>query len=80
MALPLDEPVPCHNDLLAGNLIAAAPSRAARCSSTGSTPGWATGCFDLGNLAVNNDFDDGAEERLLTAYFGEPPTTAGAPR
>jgi thiamine kinase-like enzyme len=29
--------------------------------------------FDLGNLAVNNDFDAGAEERLLTAYFGEPP-------
>ena len=30
--------------------------------------------FDLGNLAVNNEFDDDAQERLLEAYFGEPPT------
>src|SRR5207302_5454366 len=30
--------------------------------------------FDLGNLAVNNDFDDGAEERLLTAYQGQAPS------
>ena len=29
--------------------------------------------FDLGNLAVNNDFDDDAEERLLTAYYEQPP-------
>ena len=28
--------------------------------------------FDLGNLAVNNEFDEDAEERLLEAYFGEP--------
>jgi thiamine kinase-like enzyme len=30
--------------------------------------------FDLGNLAVNNEFDDGAEERLLAAYFRLAPT------
>jgi thiamine kinase-like enzyme len=30
--------------------------------------------FDLGNLAVNNEFDDAAEVRLLSAYFDEPPT------
>ena len=30
--------------------------------------------FDLGNLAVNNEFDEAADERLLTAYFGAPPT------
>ena len=30
--------------------------------------------FDLGNLAVNCEFDDAAEVRLLTAYFGEPPS------
>ena len=30
--------------------------------------------FDLGNLAVNNEFDAAAEDRLLAAYFGEPPT------
>ena len=31
-------------------------------------------CFDLGNLSVNNDFDDATDERLLTAYAGQPPT------
>jgi hypothetical protein len=30
--------------------------------------------FDLGNLAVNNDFDEDAEARLLEAYFGQPPS------
>ena len=29
--------------------------------------------FDLGNLAVNNGFDDAAEERLLAAYFDDSP-------
>ena len=28
---------------------------------------------DLGNLAVNNHFDDDQETALLEAYFGEPP-------
>jgi thiamine kinase-like enzyme len=27
--------------------------------------------FDLGNLAVNNDFDDAQEMALLEAYFGD---------
>ena len=30
--------------------------------------------FDLGNFAVNNEFDDGREDRLLEAYFGEAAT------
>jgi thiamine kinase-like enzyme len=30
--------------------------------------------FDLGNLAVNNEFGEEDEDRLLEAYFGEPPT------
>jgi thiamine kinase-like enzyme len=30
--------------------------------------------FDLGNFAVNNELGDADEERLLEAYFGEPPT------
>ncbi len=30
--------------------------------------------FDLGNLAVNCQFDEAAEDRLLTAYFGQAPT------
>ncbi len=30
--------------------------------------------FDLGNLAVNNEFDESDEARLLAAYFGGPPS------
>jgi thiamine kinase-like enzyme len=30
--------------------------------------------FDLANLAVNNAFDEAAQDRLLAAYFDEPPT------
>ena len=37
-------------------------------------------CFDLGNLSVNNDFDEAADERLLRAYYGEPPTDAARAR
>ncbi len=29
--------------------------------------------FDLGNFAVNNELTDEDGERLLSAYFGEPP-------
>ena len=69
-ALPLNEPAPCHNDLLPGNLLA--------------TPGgvllvdWEYAgmghrLFDLANLAVNNAFDDAAEVRLLEAYDDERP-------
>ena len=27
--------------------------------------------FDLGNLSVNNDFDEETDERMLTAYYEE---------
>ena len=72
-ALPLAEPVPCHNDLLPANLL--------------SVPGgvmlvdWEYAgmghpLFDLGNTAVNNEFDDPAEDRLLEAYHGALPSVA----
>ncbi|HEX3801814.1 MAG TPA: phosphotransferase [Solirubrobacteraceae bacterium] len=69
--LPLTEPVPCHDDLLPGNLIEA--------DGTILLVDWEYSglghrYFDLGNLAVNNDFDEQAEVRLLEAYFGEPGT------
>jgi len=62
-----DPPCPCHNDLLAGNLI-----------DDGTTVriiDWEYGgmgdrFFDLGNLAVNNEFDDEHEQTLLAFYFG----------
>ena len=67
--LPLTEPVPCHDDLLAGNLI----------QTDGHVllvdweyAGLGHRYFDLGNLAVNNEFDEAAERQLLEAYFGQP--------
>jgi thiamine kinase-like enzyme len=32
--------------------------------------------FDLGNLSVNNDFDETADEQLLRGYHDRPPTDA----
>jgi thiamine kinase-like enzyme len=63
-----DPPCPCHNDLLAGNFI-----------DDGTTVriiDWEYGgmgdrFFDLGNLAVNNEFADEHERALLALYFGE---------
>jgi thiamine kinase-like enzyme len=74
-ALPLSEERPCHNDLLAGNLI--------RANDDGRTllvdweyAGMGDARFDLGNLSVNNEFDEATDERLLSAYHGEPPSDA----
>jgi Phosphotransferase enzyme family len=67
--LPLSEPVPCHNDLLAGNLIQAGDQLLL---VDWEYAGLGHRYFDLGNLAVNNDFDERAERLLLEAYFGEP--------
>jgi thiamine kinase-like enzyme len=73
--LPLDDPVACHDDLLPGNLLArdAEPGRALLVDW--EYAGMGHRMFDLGNLAVNNDFDERAEELVLEAYFGEPPST-----
>jgi thiamine kinase-like enzyme len=72
-ALPLTQPVACHDDLLPGNLMT---------TDGGATvllvdweyAGMGHPVFDLGNLAVNNEFDEPAEGRLLTAYHGAAPT------
>jgi thiamine kinase-like enzyme len=71
--LPLDDPVPCHNDLLPGNLLAVGEAIAL---VDWEYAGMGNRLFDLGNLAVNNEFDADAERRLLSAYFGEPPDSA----
>lgn len=63
-----DPPCPCHNDLLAANLI-----------DDGATvriidweySGMGDLFFDLGNLAANNEFDTANERDLIEAYFGE---------
>jgi len=72
-AVPLTRAVPCHNDLLASNII--------RARGDGQLlivdweyAGMGHPCFDLGNLSVNNHFDDADDERLLSAYHGRPPS------
>jgi thiamine kinase-like enzyme len=69
-ALPLSDPVPCHDDLLAGNLI---QTPDAILLVDWEYAGIGHRYFDLGNLSVNNGFDEEAEQRLLESYFGEPP-------
>ena len=66
---------PCHNDLLRGNVI--------RASANGRLmivdweyAGMGDPRFDLGNLSVNNAFDEATDERLLRAYYDEPPSQA----
>lgn len=69
ITLPLDEPAPCHNDLLPGNVLSVG-ERAMLVDW--EYAGMGHRMFDLGNFAVNNELDEDAEERLLAAYFGEP--------
>jgi thiamine kinase-like enzyme len=69
--VPLTEPVPCHNDLLPANVL--------RGSDGVMLVDWEYAgmghrMFDLGNLAVNCQFDRVAEIRLLTAYCDHPPS------
>jgi thiamine kinase-like enzyme len=63
-------PVPCHNDLLTANFILDGERvQLIDWEYAGMGDRW----FDLGNFAVNNELGDEHEERLLSAYFGEPP-------
>jgi thiamine kinase-like enzyme len=72
-ALPLTEPVPCHDDLLPGNVLATDAEPGHALLVDWEYAGMGHPYFDLGNLAVNNDFDEPAQDRLLEAYFGQPP-------
>lgn len=67
-------PVPCHNDLLAANFLAA-PGGGVRILDW-EYAGNNDRCFDLGNLAVNNALDDDAQEELLHAYWDGDVTAA----
>ena len=60
---------PCHDDLLAANIIRAADEGRLMIVDW-EYAGMGDPRFDLGNLAVNNDFDEADEERLLSAYYG----------
>ncbi len=86
--LPLRQPRPCHNDLLTSNVIrvrdhGGGGGRDGDGRGLGRMlivdweyAGMGHPCFDLGNLSVNNDFDEDADERLLSAYYGGPPSDA----
>ncbi len=63
---------PCHNDLLCGNLIRARDGRVLIVDWEYAAMGDPR--FDLGNLAAGGELDEDAEERLLLAYYGEPPS------
>jgi thiamine kinase-like enzyme len=63
--------VPCHNDLLAGNLIVTDEDRLMIVDW--EYAGRGDGLFDLGNAVVNNELDAAAAQRLLTGYDGTPP-------
>ncbi len=70
--LPLQRPVPCHDDLLPANLVALVPGGEIVLVDW-EYAGMGHPVFDLGNLAVNNEFDAPAEDRLLQAYYDETP-------
>ena len=76
---PLTQARPCHNDLLAGNLISP-DDGGAMLIVDWEYAGMGHPCFDLGNLSVNNDFDEDTDERLLSAYDGRAPARARARR
>ena len=68
------EPVLCHNDLLAGNLLVDGDDlRIVDWEYAGMGDRW----FDLGNVAVNNGLGAAEEERLLAAYLGVRSPTDG---
>ena len=65
-ALPAVIERPCHNDLLPGNFLDGGQRL---WLADYEYAGMGDPFFDLGNLSVNNGFDDPAEERLLDLYF-----------
>jgi thiamine kinase-like enzyme len=71
-AMPLRRPAPCHDDLLPANLLALVPGGAIVLVDW-EYAGMGHPLFDLGNLAVNNEFDAPAEDRVLAAYYDEAP-------
>jgi thiamine kinase-like enzyme len=70
--LPLADPAPCHNDLLPGNILAAEADPGHALLVDWEYAGMGHPYFDLANLAVNNAFDEAAQDRLLEAYFDQP--------
>ena len=66
--------MPCHNDLLPANLIH--DGEAMRIVDW-EYAGMGNRYFDLGNLSVNNRFNEAGDEWLLECYWGEPARAGG---
>jgi aminoglycoside phosphotransferase (APT) family kinase protein len=75
-ALPAEPEVPCHDDLLGANLLVPAAAPETVLLVDWEYAGMGHRLFDLGNLSVNNEFAPEDDERLLAAYFAEPPSPA----
>jgi aminoglycoside phosphotransferase (APT) family kinase protein len=69
-ALPLSEPVPCHDDLLPANVLLGEDGQVMLVDW--EYAGMGHRLFDLGNLAVNCSLPEDGERRLLDAYLGFP--------
>jgi len=67
--------VPCHNDLLPGNILF---SEDRVWLLDFEYAGMNDVFFDLGNLSVNSDLDREAEEHILELYFGQLTKTSWA--
>lgn len=65
-------PVPCHNDLLTANFLI--DGTADVTIVDWEYAGMGDRYFDLGNLAVNNELTELDGDRLLEAYWEEPPS------
>jgi thiamine kinase-like enzyme len=74
-AIPAQPARPCHNDLLSGNIIRASDGGRLMLVDW-EYAGMGDPRFDLGNLSINNGFDDSDDERLLRSYHGTPPSDA----
>ena len=70
---PEHVPVSCHNDLLTANFVR---DGARVCIVDWEYAGMNDRYFDLGNLSVNNGFEDEHDRALLELYFDEPVTEA----
>jgi thiamine kinase-like enzyme len=78
LARGLAQPVPCHNDFLNANFIAA--GRDVRIVDW-EYAGMGDRFFDLANFSINHELGEAENEELLVAYFGElNPADLGALR
>jgi thiamine kinase-like enzyme len=70
---PEHEPVPCHNDLLAGNFLRGADRI---WIVDWEYAGMGDRYFDLANFAINNELGEARHAELLGDYFSEDATPA----